>query len=140
RRNPRPGPGGLVERDGGVVRVVDPDGWSGVVWSDLDTRSADRAIDRQLARFAGLAGWEWKHYGYDRPVDLPRRLTAAGLVPGPAEALLVADGLGAEPSVPPGVRLVPVTDSAGVALLLRVHREAFGHAHPALGAALLAGL
>jgi hypothetical protein len=140
RRNPVPGPGGWVERDAGVIRVVDPGGWSGVAWSGLDAGSADRAIGRQLARFAGLAGWEWKHYGYDRPADLPRRLAAAGLVPGPPEAVLVADRLGTEPSVPPGVQLVPVTDRAGVDLLVRVHREAFGHAHPALETALLARL
>src|SRR5262249_58998789 len=74
RRNPAPGPGGRVERDGGVVRIVDPDGWSGVIWSDLDAGSADRAIDWQLARFAGLAGWEWKHYGHDPPPHLPHPL------------------------------------------------------------------
>src|SRR5438874_2441672 len=41
RRNATPGdPGARVERDDRVVRIVNPAGWSGVVWSDLDAASA----------------------------------------------------------------------------------------------------
>ena len=67
-------------------------GWTGVIWSDLDHFSADRVIAEQINRFAGLARpWEWKHYSYDQPIDLPDRLLAAGFTPGPAETLLVAE-------------------------------------------------
>src|SRR6478736_8052881 len=94
RRHPeQEGTDGCVEHADGVVRVLaGADGWSGVTWSDLDERDADAAIAASIGRFAGLPHeWEWKHYSYDRPPDLPARLRAAGLRPEPAEALLVAE-------------------------------------------------
>src|SRR5262249_22771035 len=72
-------------------------------------------------------------------VDPPNGRTRVPAGPTPTGAK-PAGMLGGEPSVPPDVRLVPVTDSVGVGLLVRVHREAFGRVHPALGAALLARL
>lgn len=124
------GPGARVERTGGVVRQVSsPHGWNGVVWSGLDETDADAAIAEQIAYFSGLGrAFEWKLYGHDRPVDLGLRLRAAGFVPEPEETLMIAEvavlDLGAEP--PEGVRLVPVTDAAGVALVADVHERAFG--------------
>ncbi|GIH18080.1 hypothetical protein Raf01_62520 [Rugosimonospora africana] len=145
RRDPQPdGPGDRIEREGGVVRVVsDGGGWSGVVWSDLDEGGAPAAIAAQIARFAPLRGpWEWKHYSYDRPADLPERLSAAGFVPEPVESLLIADvaALTLDATPPAGVRLVPVTDRAGIDLLVRVHEEVFGGDHTAVGDAILARL
>lgn len=144
RRHPRPEPGTQVERDGPVVRVLTTgEGWSGVVWSDLTAADADAVIATQIGRFAELARpWEWKHYSYDRPPDLPERLRAAGLAPGPVEALLVAEiaDLAVEEPGPPGVRLVPVVDEGGVDALVRVHDEVFGGGHAALGRTVLAGL
>lgn len=143
RRDPRPDdPGDRVEREDGVVRVVSSSGgWSGVVWSDLDENSAPAAIAAQIARFAAMRGrWEWKHYSYDRPADLPERLSAAGFVPEPVEALLIADtaALAPDPTPPAGVRLLPVTDRTGIELLVRVHDEVFGGDHGAVGDAILA--
>lgn len=55
------------------------DGWTGVTWSELDEDTADRVIAEQISRFATQGrSLEWKHYSYDRPVDLPSRLRAAG--------------------------------------------------------------
>ena len=130
--------------DDGVVRAVcDPDGWSGVTWSDLEGRDADAVIAAQIARFADSPEpWEWKHYSHDRPADLPERLLAAGFVPEPAEALLVAEiaALALDTPPPPGVELRPVVDAAGVAALVSVHDEVFGDDHAGVGRALLAGL
>jgi GNAT superfamily N-acetyltransferase len=143
RRNATPEvPGARVERDGRVVRVINPDGWSGVVWSDLDAGSADAAIGREVALADGLPHWEWKYYGYDEPADLPQRLRSAGLVAGPEEALLVAEvaDLALEPAAPPGIRLLPVTDLAGADLLVRVHEEVFGGDHTSFARALRARL
>ena len=85
-----PGPDEDVEREDHVVRIIS-DGWGGVTWSDLDPSSADTVIAAQVDRFAQLAQpWEWKHYGYDQPVDLPERLAAAGLSAEPAETLPVS--------------------------------------------------
>ena len=146
------GPGAVVERADGVVRVVaGDDDWAGVTWSDLDEVTADTAIAAQIQRFAHRpGGWEWKHYSYDRPLDLAERLKAAGFVPEPTEALMVAElselsGLeisGAAPSTtaPAGVEIVPVTDLAGVQSLVSVHDAVFGGDHSGLGRALAAVL
>src|SRR4051812_644891 len=88
RRNPPPeSPTPAGEHDGDVVRAVAPEGWAAVLWSAPPPATADAAIARQVDRFAGT-DWEWKHYSYDRPPDLPTRLRAARLVPAPPETLL----------------------------------------------------
>jgi GNAT superfamily N-acetyltransferase len=142
RRHPEPD--GRLEHDGGVIRVLGgTDGWAGVTWSDLDEASADAAIAAQIARFAELScPWEWKHYSYDRPPDLPERLRAAGLTPEPEEALLVAEiaDLALDVPPPPDVELRAVADRDGVEALVAVHDEVFGEDHSALGRALLAAL
>ncbi|MGC9541529.1 GNAT family N-acetyltransferase [Streptomyces sp. UG1] len=131
REGARPdGPDTRVERVGRVVRQVSSaHGWNGVVWSGLDEASADAAITEQIAHFSGLGlTFEWKLYGHDLPVDLGRRLRDAGFAPEPEETLMIGEAadlnLDAEP--PDGVRVVPVTDRAGVDLVAEVHERAFG--------------
>ncbi len=146
RRGERvPRPGARIERAEDVVRYLDarPDGWSAVLWSGLDEASADAAIAREIRYFAGLGrSFEWKHYGYDRPADLPARLLAAGFEAGDAEALMVAEvaGLDTHVELSPGIALLPVSDEASAALMVRVHEEVFGVDHGWLGQALLAQL
>ncbi|WP_037682061.1 GNAT family N-acetyltransferase [Streptomyces griseus] len=130
RAGARPdGPDAWIERTGNVVRqVASPQGWNGVLWSDLDESDADAAIAEQIAYFTGLGrDFEWKLYGHDRPADLGRRLRAAGFTPEPEETLMIGEAggpvLDAEP--PEGVRIVPVTDAAGVDLVAEVHEKAF---------------
>ena len=64
----------------------------GVFWSDLDESNVDVAIARMVEWF-GSRGYdfEWKHHGYDRPVDLPERLAAAGFEAEAEEALIVGE-------------------------------------------------
>jgi ribosomal protein S18 acetylase RimI-like enzyme len=146
RENPRAEePGARIERTGKVTRHVaaDRDGWSAVVWSDLDEVSADAAIAEQVRAFAALGRkFEWKHYAHDLPADLPRRLVAAGFVAEPEEALMVAEiaALDLHVAPPAGVRLRSVSDEAGVAMVVRVHEEVFGVDHAWLRRALLAQL
>jgi len=85
---------------------------------------------------------EWKHYSYDRPGDLPKRLLAAGVSPAPVEALLVAEiaDLDGDVSPPAGVRLLPVVDEGGVDAMVRVHDQVFGGDHAAMGRILLRSL
>ncbi|MFJ3307073.1 GNAT family N-acetyltransferase [Streptomyces sp. NPDC086549] len=134
REGARPdGPGARIERTPNLVRhVADAHGWNGVVWSDLDESSADRAIAGQIAYFTGLGrDFEWKQYGHDLPLDLASRLTAAGFTPEPEETLMVAEaaeiaGLVVETQLPAGIRIVPATGPAGVDLVVDVHEKAFG--------------
>ncbi|MFD4242484.1 GNAT family N-acetyltransferase [Streptomyces sp. NPDC058525] len=132
-----------VERAGAVVRQTVPGlGWNGVLWSDLDARTADAEIAAQVAHFAGLgtAEFEWKLYDHDRPADLGARLRVAGFVPEPPETLMV--GRTAElaklPVDPPeGITLRVVTDEAGVDLMMDVHARAFGTERPRIREQLL---
>ncbi|MEU0211021.1 GNAT family N-acetyltransferase [Streptomyces canus] len=138
------GPGARVERVGGVVRQVAAEyGWNGVVWSDLDESSADKAIAEQIAYYSGLGReFEWKLYGHDLPVDLGQRLRAAGFTAEPEETLMIAEvadlTLDVEP--PEGIRFLPVTDRAGVDLVADVHEKAFGTDSSRLRHQLLARL
>jgi GNAT superfamily N-acetyltransferase len=142
RRHPQPdAPEARIECEDGVVRRVEPGtGWSGVTWSDLDEARADAVIAAQIRRFADVpGGWEWKHYSYDRPPDLPERLLAAGFEREPTEALLVAEvtELALDTAPPPGVELRPVVDEPGAAALVAVLDEVFGGNHAHVGSALL---
>jgi GNAT superfamily N-acetyltransferase len=144
RRDPAGGMGTEVEREDRVTRVVSTgEGWNAVVWSDLTADDADATIHAQIQRFEPVSrDWEWKYYSYDQPVDLPRRLISAGLIPDEAEALLVADiaDLDLDVAPPPGVELVPVRTEADAAALVRVHDTVFGGDHSVIGTAILAGL
>ncbi|MFE2963650.1 GNAT family N-acetyltransferase [Streptomyces sp. NPDC059340] len=131
REDARPdSPGARVERIDKVVRQVGTEqGWNGVIWSDLDESNADAAIAEQMRYFGELGReFEWKLYGHDKPEDLGKRLRAAGFVAQPEETLMIAElgdlALDAQP--PEGVRLLPVTDRAGVDLVADVHEQAFG--------------
>jgi GNAT superfamily N-acetyltransferase len=131
RQGARPdGPDARIERVGGVVRQVSSaHGWSGVVWSDLDGTGVDAAIAEQVAYYSGLGReFEWKVYGHDLPVDLGPRLRAAGFEAEPEETLMIAEvaGLDLDAEPPEGIRLLPVTDAAGVDLVAEVHEKAFG--------------
>ncbi|MER7582441.1 GNAT family N-acetyltransferase [Kitasatospora sp. NPDC097691] len=145
RRNAQPdGPGVRVEHDGAVVRLVGGVGdWNGVVWSGLDEAVVDEAIAAQVRHFTELGlEFEWKAYSHDRPADLGRRLLAAGFTPEPDEALMIARiaDLPTEAVLPEGVRLHPVTDPAGVDLMVEAHTQAFGADHPGLRARMLGHL
>ncbi|MER7368005.1 GNAT family N-acetyltransferase [Nonomuraea wenchangensis] len=140
RHEPAPEmPGALVERAGAVVRQSGPAPcWNGVLWSDLDERTADAAIAEQVRHYAELGTeFEWKLYGHDRPADLDRRLLAAGFTAEPPETLMVAEtariaapaapaASAAPVAEPEGVRLVPVTGMDGVELMADVHERVFG--------------
>ncbi|MFZ3562448.1 GNAT family N-acetyltransferase [Streptomyces sp. BH055] len=145
RRGARPDEtGARVERVGDVVRHVGPAaGWNGVLWSDLDERTADAAIAEQVRFFGGLdRAFEWKTYGHDRPADLADRLEVAGFVPEEPETLLVAEtaALPHDTAPPAGIRLLPVTDEAGIELVERVHERAFGPGRSTIGHQLRAQL
>lgn len=144
RRRPEPIADEYVESEDRVVRLIsESDGWSGVTWCDLDEASADWTIARQIDRFAELGQpWEWKHYSWDQPTDLPERLRAAGFTPEPPEALLVGEtaDLPRTSPRPPGVLIAPVTDAQGVSSFVSVNNEVFGGDSSWIGEMLLADL
>ncbi|MGW7413765.1 GNAT family N-acetyltransferase [Streptomyces sp. NPDC054863] len=145
RREARPErPGISLERVGGVVRQTGgKDDWNAVLWSGLTGESADAAIAEQIRHYGALGlPFEWKHFSHDLPEDLPQRLLAAGFVPEGPEAVMVAEAadLATEPQLPDGVRLVEVTDEAGVDLMVRAHEVAFGEDSKKIGRRTLAQL
>jgi hypothetical protein len=85
----------LVEEPAPVLRLTpgaDASWGGGVFWSDLDQSTADAAIAAAVEWFRPLGrDFEWKHYAYDRPADLPNRLLAAGFEPDEEEALVVGE-------------------------------------------------
>ena len=141
RRRPVPdGPDDAVESADGVVRCVSAGGgWSGVTYSDLAGRDADAVIAAQVARIPGT--WEWKHYSYDAPPDLPDRLRAAGFEAEETEALMVADLRGSRSTRrrPPASSCASSTPRASPTSLA-VHDAVFGGDHTDLEAMILAGL
>src|SRR5690349_6384131 len=146
RRGVRPdGPGARVEADPLVVRCVGADGqgWSGIAWSGLGDADADGVIAAQVAYFAARGEeFEWKLYDYDRPPDLGERLLAASFAAAGEESLMVTEvsSVPTQVDLPPGVRLLPVTDEAGVALMADVHERVFGTDSSRLRRAMLAQL
>jgi hypothetical protein len=90
-----PAPGFRVERAGPVVRMVGPGPeahGNAVLHADLDGFDADAVLADQVAFFGSLEhAFEWKHYGHDRPADLPRRLRAAGFVAQARETFVTLD-------------------------------------------------
>ncbi|MEV0096205.1 GNAT family N-acetyltransferase [Streptomyces sp. NPDC050738] len=130
RDTPGDGSGVRVERAGGVVRQTGGEGdWNGVLFSELTEDGADAAIAAQVEHYGALGlEFEWKLYSHDAPHDLGARLAAAGFVAEPAEALMVAEVADqpTEVRLPDGVRLLTVTDAAGVRLMGEAHDEAFG--------------
>ncbi|MEU1332804.1 GNAT family N-acetyltransferase [Streptomyces sp. NPDC005865] len=124
------GDGTRIERVGGVVRATGAaHDWSGVLWADIDSATADAVIAEQVRHFTEAGReFEWKLHSYDRPADLAERLLAAGFEAEPVETLMVAevDALPPGPGLPDGVRLLTVTDAAGARLMAEAHLAAFG--------------
>jgi GNAT superfamily N-acetyltransferase len=136
--------GAVIESNPAVVRYLAPSTQTScVVWSRLTAESADALIAAQRDYFAARGTpVEWKYYDYDQPPDLPRRLISAGFVPAEPEMMLVAEtaAIPVDVVLPDGVRLVPVTDAAGVAAMMAVHDSAFGERAPELAERMLTTL
>ena len=79
----------------GVVRHIPEGAGTGeglISWSNLNDRSADTEIERQMAYFKGLGiEVEWDVYSHDQPADLAERLTARGFTPAEPGAQMVID-------------------------------------------------
>ena len=75
-----------------------PDDGGYVIYSHLDSHTAEDAIREQLAYFKarGLR-FEWKVYDHDSPADLKERLVSHGFVAEEPEALVVLDLADAPP-------------------------------------------
>jgi len=134
-------PGAVIEADDGVLRWVAPGSeTSCIIWSALTQDTADAVIAAQKKYFTNRGTpVEWKYYDYDQPANLPARLVAAGFEPDDEEVMLVAETTAIDSRVvlPDGVRLVPVTDEAGLSAMMRVHDLGFAdHPSPELAARL----
>lgn len=137
-------PDELVELTEHVLRRLAPRGaWSGITWSGISSPDADAVIEEQLVRFAGLGReWEWKHYSWDEPGDLPARLLAHGFEADPPEALMFAelDALELDEEPLPGVEILEVRDASGAQRMASVHDAVFGEDSSGMVRQLLAAL
>ncbi len=115
----------------------------------MDCACVRAAFDRQVRRSAQADGSGARVEAIDNVVRWVavdghgwsgiRRLVAAGFEPGDEQALMVADVADVRRDVllPDGVGLMPVTDDAGVGLLIEVHERVFGTDHTQLRRSLL---
>jgi len=120
--------GAPTERDGPVVRVVDPHAALIATPSDTGLRGADldALIARQRDHYAARGmPVEWKTYGYDQPADLTERLLAAGFVAEERETVVVGavEALGGHPAEVDGVTIRETADPADFAAIGVLHSE-----------------
>lgn len=117
-----------IQAADGVVReiAIQGQGTSLVTWSDLDERGADDAIAAQVDFFRRRREqFEWQLFGYDQPADLGERLVRAGFAPDEEEVLLFAPtaAVSQDAAPPDGIRLVEVSDAAGVEAAIRTQGD-----------------
>ena len=114
----QPPEGVIVERDGPLVRFLDPKSGGFVGYRDLgglEGADLDELIARQVRLFAERAEeFEWKLHAHDLPADLAQRLLAAGFVPEELETVVIAPvaKVVGEVRLPDGVSLREVTGRA----------------------------
>jgi hypothetical protein len=120
-REDEPAPGIVQDTDGPVLRRYPERPGASYCMIECPRglgRDPDRAIARQVEFFARRhERVEWKTYSYDRPADLPDRLTAAGFVAADPETLLLGEvgALVHDVRLPPGVRVRAVHTEADLA-------------------------
>ncbi|GIP22207.1 GNAT family N-acetyltransferase [Paenibacillus sp. J22TS3] len=130
-------PGVRKEFAGPIIRSLSIDGIDNcIIYSELDDRNADEAIEDQLRYFRqqGMK-FEWKVYDFDRPHDLKDRLIARGFNPGEAEALLILE---LQPDhellrlpIPSSIRRV--TDSSKIDGIIALEDSVWEESHQELG-------
>jgi GNAT superfamily N-acetyltransferase len=127
RRNIAAEPGMRVERTGRIVRIT---GFGNcILYSELDTATADAAIVAQIEYFKALGRkFEWKLYGHDGPRDLGKRLARAGFQLEDEETFVVLKLHQDLPDTAPpaGIEIRRVTDARGLDDLNTVTEQAFG--------------
>jgi GNAT superfamily N-acetyltransferase len=115
-----------------------------VLYSQLDERSADAAIQEQIAYFGGLGlAFEWKAFAHDAPADLVQRLSAHGFeVEQPPDAIMALDLERA-----PAALFTPIThdirridDPAQMPAVLRIQEEVWNEDRAGLAERLAADL
>ena len=83
------------EVSGNVIRLIsepDQQGWSAIIYSQLDATTVGAEIEDQIGYFECLGrDFEWKIYTHDQPLDLLERLAARGFEIGDREAVMVLD-------------------------------------------------
>ncbi len=105
------GVGHRREREGTVVRSIGPSPAAHdncILFSRLDDRTVDAAIQNETARFASFGhAFEWKVHGHDGPADLGQRLRHRGFAAETPETVMVRD-LVDDPPRPPAATSVDI--------------------------------
>jgi len=128
RADPPANPGLRIERSPEIVRAVGR--YNCILYSDLGRTDAGAAIAEQAAHFIALGDEvEWKVYDHDLPLDLGKRLGAAGFVADEPETLMafdLANELHAGP-LPPDIEVKRIADAQGLADLIEVNAATWDH-------------
>src|SRR5262249_37235636 len=111
-----------------------------VVFSRLDSSTADAAIVKELAFYAALShGFEWKLHEHDTPTDLAERLLWHGFAAEPPETIMVRD-LQEEPPRPSSaatpIEIRRMDDPARISDLVSLQDEVWKDDHSWYGDAL----
>ncbi|MGH8880628.1 MAG: GNAT family N-acetyltransferase [Stackebrandtia sp.] len=135
-----------VEQSGPLWRKLSRAGTGLIAYRDLDGFDGpdlDALIAAQRDRFARQGGAvEWKYHDYDRPADLPQRLSSAGFVPGEPEALVLGEAadVAIANRLPAGVTLRRITGREDLERLRDLQNIVWGTDHDWLPDALTAEL
>ena len=103
----------------------------------LDGAELDMLIARQVQVFASRGEpFEWKLHGHDRPVDLPERLRAAGLMPEETETVVIGpvEVIAGEPSLPDGVVIREVREPGDFPRLVQLDESMSHEDHSSIDA------
>lgn len=124
--------GRTVEQLDWITRVTGPTSASidnMIIWSDLQPDTVDRVIDEQIDYFTDLGhGFQWFAYGHDQPDDLIDRLHHKGFVAESEDEVVIASAekIAKINACPEGIEIRRITDSAGIADVVKVGDEVWG--------------
>ncbi|HCT80031.1 MAG TPA: GNAT family N-acetyltransferase [Micromonosporaceae bacterium] len=125
-----------VERDGPVVRLIEPNGMGHVCYTafgELSDGVPDELILRERELFAERgAPVEWMLHGHDLPADLPDRLRAFGFTP-TVDGTVMVEKVGEiarlDPTPAPGIQLREVTEKEDFKRIAALYNDVWGFDH-----------
>lgn len=126
RRDPPLVGGSVLDRSGGLVRMLGERSWIGY-WT-FTSHTARQVVEAQAAEFRRRGTEvEWKLYSHDGPPGLDQLLAESGFKADPPETLMALDlrNQPLDPGPIPGIRIERVSDPEGLREAVAVSTAAF---------------